>query len=204
MNKKNTSRKGFTLTELVVVLAVLAVASGMVVTFSTMMHSAQGISNARHEALQDVLTVEKLVEGFIEGQPTSSSVYVKEIKCDTDDCKGDECTECTEALCFVTNGAAANKEELGNEYIRFVYGTFPYLVIFTESSSDDGSSAFFDGIKKITFELDGANSEGIYTNTDVLYYCTITYTVATTDYDYTFCVNPYVGETVTGGTVGGN
>ena len=66
MNKTIKSRKGATLSELVIVLAVLVIASGMVVTFSSMMHGAQGVSNERHEALQDVVTAEALIEGFIE------------------------------------------------------------------------------------------------------------------------------------------
>lgn len=63
---KNTNKKGFTIVELVIVLAVLVIASGMVVTFSSMMHGAQSVSNARYEALQDVRTAESLIEGFIE------------------------------------------------------------------------------------------------------------------------------------------
>lgn len=66
MNKKIEKKKGFTLVELVIVLAVLVIAAGMAITFSTMMHGAQSVSNARYEALQDVRTAESLIEGFIE------------------------------------------------------------------------------------------------------------------------------------------
>ena len=66
MNKKIEKKKGFTLVELVIVLAVLVVAAGMVVTFSSMMHGAQSVSNARYEAMQDVRVAESLIEGFIE------------------------------------------------------------------------------------------------------------------------------------------
>lgn len=66
MRNKLKSRKGATLAELVIVLAVVVIAAGMVVSFSSMMHGAQGISNARHEALQDVRVAEALIESFIE------------------------------------------------------------------------------------------------------------------------------------------
>ena len=35
-------------------------------------------------------------------------------------------------------------------------------------------------------------------NTDKIYYCTIEYKVGNHVFDYTFCVNPYVGESVGG------
>lgn len=77
---KNTikSRKGVTLTELVVVLAVVVIAAGMVVTFSSMMHGAQGISNERYEALQDVRTAEALIEGFIENNADKTPIIPEE------------------------------------------------------------------------------------------------------------------------------
>lgn len=31
---------------------------------------------------------------------------------------------------------------------------------------------------------------------DILYYCTITYDIGGTEFDYTFCVNPYAGENI--------
>ena len=66
MKTNNKNKKGYTLVELVIVLAVLAIAATMAVSFSTMIHSAQSISRARHEALQEVKVAEALIEGFIE------------------------------------------------------------------------------------------------------------------------------------------
>ena len=85
MTQKLKSRKGATLAELMIVLAVLVIAAGMVVSFSSMMHGAQGISNARHEALQDVRVAESLIEGFIENN--ANKVLLKEVNASS---KGDK------------------------------------------------------------------------------------------------------------------
>ena len=187
------SRKGATLSELVIVLAVLVIASGMVVTFSSMMHGAQGVSNERHEALQDVVTAETLIEGFIENN-TREGYYVKWI----DSADGNNIMS---NLCFYNtmNGSAPSDE--GSKYIQ-LYSNGAFVMTGKEV-------IFFEHIKSIAFEVVAAkeaagtvtpdpNLHVFYSNNtvDILYYCTITYEVADTEYTYTFCVNPYVGEEV--------
>lgn len=66
-------RKGFTLAELAVVLAVLAVISGMVVTFTLMAGSSSEISSARLSALQDIRVAEAIIEGFVSSNDVTVS-----------------------------------------------------------------------------------------------------------------------------------
>ena len=192
MNKTIKSRKGATLSELVIVLAVLVIASGMVVTFSSMMHGAQGVSNERHEALQDVVTAEALIEGFIENN-TREGYFVE----------GKITDESLPALSFY-NGVDSKVA-----YIQmWANGAFVM-------SNNENPVMTFEHIKSITFEvvagnyndqqdkeewfLSSADNTKIYYKSnhyDILYYCTIVYEVADTEYTYTFCVNPYVGEEV--------
>lgn len=72
MNTK-MNRRGFTLAELSVVLAVLSIVSIMVASFTAMVSNSRQLSTARLEALQDVRVVEELVEGFIEGNEIKTS-----------------------------------------------------------------------------------------------------------------------------------
>ena len=176
MNKKIEKKKGFTLVELVIVLAVLVIAAGMAITFSTMMHGAQSVSNARYEALQDVRTAESLIEGFIENN--AGKVHIEE------------------------NGAGQRGDVLyvGDSFAdktSFVFlsrdgeGSTLIYVVPNVDDSQKNPLVSLKSIDSIDFEIAEITKNGI---TDTLYYCTIEYSVADTTYTYTFCVNPYAGE----------
>ncbi len=160
MNKLIKNRKGATLAELMIVLAVIVIAAGMVVTFSSMMHGAQGVSNARYEALQDVKVAEALIEGFIE--------------------------KCAEDGVTLVDKKPGETDPDGNIYID---GEETPAIYFhaTVFKVGENEVKFLENIDSITFDIDSAGN-------DTLYYCTINYSVSNTDYTYTFCVNPYIGE----------
>ena len=149
--KKNCKR-GFTLAELSVVLAVIAIVSTVIISVTAMVTQRSKISRAHLDALQDIELIETFVESYIEGteNPDIASIKVEE----------DE---------------GENKKAL-----------------------------FIDGEKKLA--LGTVVSVGVTTylnenNADTLYVCKITYHIPyekeNTVHTYTFCVNPYVGETVT-------
>lgn len=166
MNKKVEKKKGFTIVELVIVLAVLVIAAGMVVTFSSMMHGAQGVSNARYEALQDVRVAESLIESFIENNVgAASDVGLIENR----------------SLSFTHKNDAEKTAKISFHYSNFV------KIITVKGYDTEPVTMQFEHIKDITFMM-------VEATTDTLYYCTITYDVGGTDFNYTFCVNPYVGE----------
>ena len=74
MEKKNRTKRGFTLAELSVVLAVLMVASALVATFTVMARRSQSQSAAKGELLADIGLAESLIEGFLQsGGPASVS-----------------------------------------------------------------------------------------------------------------------------------
>lgn len=64
--KKNTYKRGFTLTELAVVLAVLGIVSAMVVSFTVSINGSRQLSSARLDAMSDVGVAESFVNDFIE------------------------------------------------------------------------------------------------------------------------------------------
>lgn len=166
MNKRNNSRKGATLAELIIVLAVLVIAATMVVSFSSMMHGAQGISNERFEAMQDVTAAESIIEGFIENITFNSTGKLE----------------------------TKNKISFGEKFVMFNNG---FIVAYY--GEDSQVAMELEHINSITFKVLTPNGEiaengDILTTNDVLYYCTINYSVDKTNYTYTFCVNPYTGE----------
>ena len=72
MNMRN-NRRGFTLTELTIVLAVLAIVLTLLVSFTAMVNNSRQISTARLEALQDIRVAESIIENFIEGNKITTT-----------------------------------------------------------------------------------------------------------------------------------
>ena len=67
MKRKNRdARRGFTLAELAVVLAVLAIVTTMVVSFDALMHHRREVSQAKLDAMNDIKLAEVLIENYIE------------------------------------------------------------------------------------------------------------------------------------------
>ncbi|MBQ7326973.1 MAG: hypothetical protein IJW93_05830 [Clostridia bacterium] len=177
MRNKLKSRKGATLAELVIVLAVVVIAAGMVVSFSSMMHGAQGISNARHEALQDVRVAEALIESFIENNVEEATKIQLENGTLTFT-KGENDSEKTATIKFHDN--------------------IHYIIL--RNFDGETTSLELEKIDSISFVLYADSSvvnNDNFADRDTLYYCTVNYSVGDTPYTYTFCVNPYAGE---GGT----
>ena len=72
MQKQTKSKRGMTLVELSVVLAVIAIASTMVVSFLLMVSARRKAATERLEALTDIELVESVTESWIENNPGCS------------------------------------------------------------------------------------------------------------------------------------
>ena len=62
---KKTDKKGFTIAELCVVLAIVAIVSAMVVSFSVLLSARTRESSARLDAMNDLQLVESATEGWM-------------------------------------------------------------------------------------------------------------------------------------------
>lgn len=165
MDTRNT-RRAFTLTELTVVMAVLAIVLVLVTSFTAMVSNSRELSAARLEALQDIRVAEKIIENFIEGN-NGVSIENSTLKVVTSTLtfyEGDTLIagesklafdEREKALCLNGKAILTLKRV---ESIKFEFAKY--------GSSDD--------------------------NADKIYYCRINYTVGDHGYDYTFCV--YAGN----------
>ena len=158
--KKNTYKRGFTLTELAVVLAVLGIVSAMVVSFTVSINGSRQLSSARLDAMSDVGVAESFVNDFIERNEIKAftgevtSITTKDGKTltleDNNDggknlvVKNGENTETTITLTSVTD--ISFKSLVGNsgDVIYFVTVTFKVL----------------DNPESITFCVNPYTSEG--------------------------------------------
>ena len=60
-----SNKKGMSLAEIVVVLAVVAIVSTIVVSFSVLVHQKTAISNSKVDAVADIRVVENIIDGWI-------------------------------------------------------------------------------------------------------------------------------------------
>lgn len=163
MKRIKNSRRGATLTELVVVLAVIVIASAMVVSFASLIGGHRNISDAKLEAMQDVRIAESTIEGFIE----SHKITLVE---ETQITGTDEGNQNTNSIYFENKKLVYKKTGIVNENIEIGLENVNYIT-FDSLPGNDG---------------------------DVIYFCTVTYEDPGHDEPakYTFCVNPYAGETI--------
>ena len=64
MEKRNTKKRAFTLAELAVVLAVIAIATTMVVSFTALVGNRRAVSQQKLDAFNEIRLVEALVESI--------------------------------------------------------------------------------------------------------------------------------------------
>ena len=166
-----SNRRGFTLAELTLVMAVLAIVLVMVTSFTAMVTGSRELSAARLEALQDIRVAESIIENFIEGN-------------------GDVSIE-NSTLKLVTSTLAFYEGDTliaGESKLAFDAGEKALCL--------NGEAILtLKRVESIKFEFanHGIIADKIYS--DKIYYCRINYTVGGHGYDYTFCV--YAGN---GGT----
>lgn len=163
MKNKNNKRRGATITELLVVIAVIAIAAGMVATFSTMVSANRELSQARLDALQDIKLAETVIENFIEDNANEINLLYTTHEDET-------------KICKKISIPSGDNLEFSNGTLNINSNTNP-LTINLET------------VTGITFK-----EHSVEGNSDKIYYCTITYDIGGTPFDYTFCVNPYAGE----------
>ena len=68
--KKNNMKRGFTLTELVIALAVIAVVTTMVGTYIALVRNNNKASFERLDAINEISLAESIIEGWIEDNPS--------------------------------------------------------------------------------------------------------------------------------------
>lgn len=176
---KKNNRKGVTLAEICIVLAVVAIVSLSVASFATMAGGRGTSAATKLDAMGDLEIVEAIVESWIlEAANNPECVINVEIL-------DEQKPEKNNKLFSTDKQTSAVKDQL-------------WLDGKTLTASFSGEDPVLFVLKSITglkFEAEQARDDGT-----VLYYCTVTYQyrngIVTKEQTYTFCVYPRVGEIV--------
>lgn len=144
------SRRGMTLAELMVTLAMVAIMIVMVVSFVTLITGHTRLNGQRLAFQQDYAVLKSQVEAWMNTNAGQ-----------TLDCDG--------------NSVKADGSTLGLQYNTLTAGSYTYHV---------------EAIESVTFHLE---VKGEDENRNYLLFCAVT---GVNGENYTFCVNPHVGETV--------
>ena len=167
---KRNKRKGATLAEICIVMAVVAIVSLSVTSFATMASGRGTAAATKLDAMGDLEIVEAVVESWIleAAKDTESGITINEDKAKITATKNDP----NSSGSIMFSGHTLNV-------------TFP-----------GESDAVLYQLKSIV----GLKFEAVSNGLANLYYCTVTYEyrngIVTKEQTYTFCVYPRVGETV--------
>ena len=176
MELKNKNRRGATLAELAVVIAVVAIVAVMVTSFIVMLDGSRDLSEMKLEALQDIRLAESVIEGYIIDVVNETVVGENQVV------KGFSTYSSNRLIGM--NGKIlefyAGVLHLGNTDIEL---TTVESITFDNLLGEDPTAD--DYLSKVN-------------SSDNIFYCTITYDIGGTEFDYTFCVNPYAGENIGG------
>lgn len=176
MNKYNRGRRGATLAELAIVIAVIAIVAVMVTSFIVMIDGSRDISQMKLEAMQDIVLAESVIESFIIDSENNKLNYENGV-----------------GITFNDQPQPARKIWNGNgESIQFLGNKMLGVYRKDAEGNPNNTVLTFETVTNVQFFTHGSGN-------DILYYCTITYDVGgDSNFEYTFCVNPYAGENIGG------
>lgn len=181
MKTNNRNRRGFTLAELAIVIALIAIVLAMVTSFIVMIDSSRDLSQVKLEAMQNISVAEAIIERFITDAENNGGTVAFE----------DECSDSPDNKEYYRLKNSEGK-------ILFFDKGIHALVSTANEEGKENNLTTLDTVKDIRFRV-VQNSKG----TDRLYYCTITYDIGgKSTQEYTFCVNPHAGENINKGGSG--
>ena len=176
MTEKTNFRRGMTLAEIMICIAVVAIAVVMVVSFSISMGDRMERGGAQLEAREELELVESITESWLNSLLTGGAKF-------------EETADWTDAL--TATGTAPVEGEPAPQYtLRVQYKTLT------------GTRPDAEDIRVRTEYVTGA---AFYvaqngSDTDTLFYCRVTYQIPMSGSNrmqtltHVFCVNPHVGE----------
>lgn len=166
-----TRRKGATLAELSVVLAVLAVVTAMVVSFAVLITQHASLSTARMNAINDIEQVKSVTKGWLNAVEQESSTALT-----------------ADEILQIPGHVMSRKIGESNCFISFANGTL-------SARFPNGNT-----LSCSTTQVTGLGWQSISNETDTLYIFTLTYILPTADNaEYSvksivFCANPHTGD----------
>ena len=165
---RNETKRGMTLVELTVVLAVIAIVSTLVVTFVLMLSEESRLASARLNALEEIELVESLTETWLEDNPDAKL---------NNDPESDGVRIVVESLDKSDNITLT----------KSVDGT----VAYGYKNGGSTSSITLEQITGLTVKVtESTDADSV----DKLFVCTLTYEAGGATESYVFCVDPHKGD----------
>lgn len=188
---RRNKKKGITLTEICVALAVLSIISLVVVSFAAMVTGRSATGTDKLKFMQDIELLEAVVDDWFEAVYTDigSVVVANDAPVSADPTESTEPTDPPVIHTWL--------EMAGNKSIRLQYNSQNLVVVFPAEGGESVSRTFqFEVITDVQFEVKENPSK-----TDEIFFCTVTYVYRQgqnkeVEKNYTFCINPRVGESV--------
>ena len=183
MTHQRSRRRGMTLAEIMICIAVVSIAVVMVVSFSVMIGDRMERSQAQLEAREELEMIESLTRGWL------NSLLMQQFDADP------------QPVAFVPSVGAGITDaniaaKVGQDAAQVTYTlTFQYGRLTGTRPDADPISVRAERITGMTF-LTKANAAG----DDMLFYCKVEYQIPVSGsrvpetMSHVFCVNPHVGD----------
>ena len=170
MNRRKRNTRGVTLAELCIVMAVIAIVSTMVVSFTVLMQARTRVIAADRDTVSDLGTVESALDRFIRTYDSDEYAIVQ----------GDPIWASDNPVLSTLDAKYTSISVLkdGKVTAKLKLSTDPETekvnaIVITDGAGKAEITYLLNSVTKMTFELEGGNSSGSAT---ALVICTVEYT----------------------------
>lgn len=172
MNRRKRNTRGVTLAELCIVMAVIAIVSTMVVSFTVLMQARTRVIAADRDTVSDLGTVESALDRFIRAYDSDEYAIVQSDLIITSDWEHPASSQTLDkytSIAVLKDGKVTAKLKLSidpeTEKVN--------AIVITDGAGKAEITYLLNSVTKMTFELEGGNSSGSAT---ALVICTVEYT----------------------------
>lgn len=171
MNRRKRSTRGVTLAELCIVMAVIAIVSTMVVSFTVLMQARTRVIAADRDTVSDLGTVESALDRFIRTYDSDEYAIVQSDPIWTSPENPASSTLDTKytSISVLKDGKVTAKLKLSSDPKTEKVNA----IVITDGDDKAEITYLLNSVTKMTFELEGGNSSGSAT---ALVTCTVEYT----------------------------
>lgn len=172
MNRRKRNTRGVTLAELCIVMAVIAIVSTMVVSFTVLMQARTRVIAADRDTVSDLGTVESALDRFIRTYDSDEYTIVQSDLISTADWEHPASSQTVDkytSIAVLKDGKVTAKLKLSTDPETEKVNA----IVITDGDDKAEITYLLNSVTKMTFELKGGNSSGSAT---ALVTCTVEYT----------------------------
>lgn len=172
MNRRKRNTRGVTLAELCIVMAVIAIVSTMVVSFTVLMQARTRVIAADRDTVSDLGTVESALDRFIRTYDSDEYAIVQSDLISTADWEhlaSSTTLDKYTSIAVLKDGVLIAKLKLSTDPETEKVNA----IVITDGGGKAEITYLLNSVTKMTFELEGGNSSGSAT---ALVICTVEYT----------------------------